>query len=152
MKVTEKHLKARCTELNLGPLKDTSFGLRTEKTTKGYTVSLVYRDNTPPELLITDASAAEADACVSGVATTSTVFKAIQGTIKPEFIPQELFLKQHGERCPKCGSRDINPGHIQTVRSELEQWCNCSRCETSWTRCYKLSGYQLPVKAEKPQN
>ena len=27
-KVTEKSLKARCTELNLGPLKNTTFGIR----------------------------------------------------------------------------------------------------------------------------
>jgi DNA-directed RNA polymerase subunit M/transcription elongation factor TFIIS len=146
MKVTEKQLKARCTELNLGSLKDTSFGVRVERNGKGYTVSLVYRNSTPPETLIIDATAAEADACVSGVATTSTVYKAIQGTIKPEFVPQEVFVKQHGERCPKCGSRDINPGHIRSAKSELDQWYNCSRCETAWTSCYKLTGYFLPDK------
>ncbi len=30
MKVTEKQSKARCTELNLGPLKDASFGVKGE--------------------------------------------------------------------------------------------------------------------------
>ena len=146
MKVTEKQLKARCTELNLGPLKDTSFGVRVERTGKGYTVCLVYRDNTPPEILISDSTAAEADACVSGVATTSTVYKAIQGTIKPEFIPSEVFVKQHGERCPKCGSRDINSAHIKAAKGELEQFCNCSRCELAWYASYKLAGYHLPEK------
>ena len=40
MKVTEKSLKARCTELNLGPLKETTFGIRFNRTSKGYTVEL----------------------------------------------------------------------------------------------------------------
>ena len=146
MKVTEKQLKARCSELNLGPLKETSFGLKVERTGRGYTVSLIYRDNTPPEILVSDVSASEADACVSGVATTSTVYKAIQGTIKPEFVPQEVFVKQHGERCPKCGSRDINAGHIRLVKGELEQWHSCSRCQQPWYSLYKLTGYELPVQ------
>jgi len=149
MKVTEKQLKARCSELNLGLLKDTSFGVRGERTGKGYTVSLVYRDSTPPEVLISDATAAEANACVSGVATTSAVYKAIQGTIKPEFVPQEIFVKQHGERCPKCGSRDINAGHVRVAKGELEQWHSCSRCQTTWYSTYKLAGYQLPFTVDQ---
>ena len=36
MKVTEKSLKARCTELNLGALKDTAFGIRSNRSSKGY--------------------------------------------------------------------------------------------------------------------
>ena len=146
MKVTEKQLKARCSELNLGPLKDTSFGLKVDRGTRGYTVSLVYRDSTPSEVLVADVSASEADSCISGVATTSTVFKAIQGTVKPEFVPQEIFVKQHGERCPKCGSRDINAGHIKVVKGELEQWHDCGRCQQPWSSLYKLAGYELPSK------
>lgn len=147
MKVTEKQLKSRCTDLNLGPLKDTAFGLKVERTARGYTVSLVYRDSTPPETLVTDASAAEAYACISGVATTSTVFKAIQGTIKPEFVPQEVFVKQHGERCPKCGTRDINAGPMRVTRGELEQRHDCGRCGTVWYSTYRLTGYELPLAA-----
>lgn len=41
MKVTEKSLKTRCTELNLGSLKDTAFGVRVELIGTAYTVSLV---------------------------------------------------------------------------------------------------------------
>lgn len=144
MKITEKSLKARCTELNFGQLKDTSFGLKVERIGSTYTVSLVYRDSTQPEILITDATAAEADACISGVSTTSAVYKAIQGTIKPEFVPQELFVKQHGERCPKCGTRDVNFGHISKSRGELEQLVSCGRCLTQWSSNYKLTGYILP--------
>lgn len=150
MKVTEKSLKGRCTELNLGQLKDTSFGIKAERIGSTYTVSLVYRDSTQPEILISDATAAEADACISGVATTSAVYKAIQGTIKPEYVPQEVFVKQHGERCPKCGSRDINPGHITTAKGELDQWCSCSRCSTTWSSCYRLTGYTLPDQPVAP--
>ena len=146
MKVTEKSLKARCTELNFGILKDTGFGVRVERISSTYTVSLVYRDSTQPEILLQDATAAEADACISGVATTTAVYKATQGTQKPEFVSQELFLKQHGERCPKCGSRDITQGHITKAKGELEQWCSCSRCTTTWNSCYNLAGYTLPEK------
>lgn len=145
MKVTEKSLKARCTELNFGQLKDTTFGLKVERIGTSYTVSLVYRDSTQPEILISEATAAEADACISGVATTSAVYKAIQGTIKPEYVPQEVFVKQHGERCPKCGTRDINLGHISSLKGEISQWCSCSRCATTWTSGYQLTGYALPA-------
>ena len=51
-KVTEKSLKARCTELNIGALKDTTFGLRFNRTGKGYTVELQYR--VQPQLKKTD--------------------------------------------------------------------------------------------------
>jgi len=37
MKVTEKSLKARCTELNFGILKDTGFGVRVERIGSSYT-------------------------------------------------------------------------------------------------------------------
>ena len=59
-KVTEKSLKARCSELNLGQLKNTTFGIRFHRTSKGYTVELQYRDATPPLVLVTEVSAAEA--------------------------------------------------------------------------------------------
>lgn len=151
MKITEKSLKARCTELNFGHLKDTTFGLKVERIGTTYTVSLVYRDSTQPEILISDATAAEADACISGVATTSAVYKAIQGTIKPAFVPQEVFVKQHGERCPKCGTRDINLGQISSLKGEINQWCSCSRCATTWTSSYRLTGYTLPeVQTDEP--
>lgn len=55
MKVTEKSLKARSTELNFGILKDTGFGVRVELISFTYTVSLVYRDSTQPEILLQDA-------------------------------------------------------------------------------------------------
>ena len=37
MKVTEKSLKARCTELNLGPLRNTTFGIKATRLNAGYT-------------------------------------------------------------------------------------------------------------------
>ncbi len=52
MKVTEKSLKARCTELNFGILKDTGFGVRVERIGTSYTVSLIYRDSTQPWLML----------------------------------------------------------------------------------------------------
>ena len=61
MKVTEKSLKARCTELNMGALKDTVFGIRANRTGKGYMVELLYRDSTPPQILVADASASVCD-------------------------------------------------------------------------------------------
>lgn len=154
MKITEKQLKARCTELNQGALKETPFGVRIERTSKGYTCHLVYRDNTPPDILLTDASAAEADACISGVTTTTAVFRTIKDKVKPEFVPQEIFVKQGGERCPKCGSRDIRDGRVKSVKAGLEQFYGCERCGTAWYSYYALGGYEpapsagaLPVSA-----
>jgi hypothetical protein len=41
-KVTEKSLSIRCTQLNLGPLRNTTFGIRAERLNAGYTVELIY--------------------------------------------------------------------------------------------------------------
>lgn len=142
-KVTEKSLRERASQLNLNELKLTLFGVKVDRNSKGYFVQLVYRDATPPETMIEEASASEADACLSAVARTSAVFKAVQGTIKPAFTPTEVFIKQGGERCPKCATRDINPGHIKRTGDLLEQYHTCSRCETIWHNRYKLEGYEV---------
>jgi hypothetical protein len=143
MKITEKQLKGRCSELNLGVFKDTPFGVKIDRGSKGYSCSLVYRDSTPPEILLADATAAEADACLSGIVTTTAIFSTVKDKVKPEYIAQEIFLKQGGERCPKCGTRDITAGTIKTSKSELEQFWFCERCETTWFSRFKLIGYEL---------
>ncbi|HEY3423795.1 MAG TPA: hypothetical protein VGL27_03280 [Negativicutes bacterium] len=147
MKVTEKQLKARTTELNLGQLKETSFGLRVERTTKGYAVTLAYRDNTPSEVLLADASASEAHACIEGVAASTAAVKAT-GTVKPEFITRETFIRQSGERCPKCQTRDIHDGRIKTAKGLLEQLHTCSRCGIEWNTVFRLDDYAVISKPE----
>jgi hypothetical protein len=140
MKVTEKSLKARCTELNLGALKDTTFGIRFNRSTKGYTVEVQYRDATPPKVLIEEASASEAAAAVEGVALGAAAVKAA-GTDKPEFVTRETYVRQTGERCPKCQTKDISPGHLITAKGLVTQHCSCVRCGLVWNSIYRLDDY-----------
>lgn len=144
MKVTEKSLKARCTELNMGALKDTTFGIRFNRTAKGYTVELQYRDATPPQTLVTDVTASEASAAVEGVALGAAAVKAA-GSDKPEFITRETFVRQAGERCPKCQSRDINAAHLTAAKGLLTQRCSCGRCGLAWNSIYRLDDYECSV-------
>lgn len=143
-KVTEKSLKARCTELNLGPLKNTTFGIRANRTTKGYSVELMYRDATPPQILIADASAAEAAAAVEGAAFGAAAVQ-VAGLDKPEFVTRETFVRQAGERCPKCQTKDIGLGHLTAVKGIMTQQCSCQRCGLTWNNLYRLEDYELAV-------
>ncbi len=143
-KVTEKSLKARCTELNLGPLKSTTFGIRATRTMKGYTVDLQYRDATPPLILITDCSAAEAAAAVEGAAMGAAAVK-VAGVDKPEFATRETFIRQAGERCPKCSTKDILTGHLAVFKGSITQSCTCQRCTTIWSTIYRLDDYEVSM-------
>lgn len=148
-KVTEKSLKARCTELNLGPLKNTTFGIRFNRTSKGYTVELQYRDSTPPQVLVADVSASEAAAAVEGAAFGAAAVQ-VAGLDKPEFVTRETFIRQAGERCPKCATKDISTGHLSALKGTMTQHCSCQRCGLPWNSIYRLDDYEaaLPVTAE----
>jgi hypothetical protein len=149
MKVTEKSLKARCTELNMGPLKDTTFGIRFNRSSKGYTVELQYRDATPPQILVADVSASEAAAAVEGAALGASAVKAAGGD-KPEFVTRETFIRQAGERCPKCATKDISAGHLSAGKGMFTQQHSCQRCGLSWNSIYRLDDYEaaVPVSVE----
>ena len=144
-KVTEKSLKARCTELNLGPLKNTTFGIRVTRTGKGYTVDLQYRDSTPPQVLVEAVTAAEASATVEGAAFGAAAVK-VAGGDKPEFVTRETFVRQAGERCPKCSTKDISLGSLTAEKGTLTQACTCQRCSLSWSSIYRLDDYEAAVK------
>lgn len=152
MKVTEKTLKARVTELNMGVLKETTFGIKVERGGKGYSCSLVYRDQTPPETLLEGGSASEASACIEAVATTLKIFKQsmMGGLEKPEYLTDELFIKKSGERCPKtkCGSRDIIAGWVEKTGSGLTQAHRCSKCGLEFVVVYKMEGYEISGHTE----
>lgn len=147
MKITEKSLKSRVTELNLGALKETTFGIRLDRGGKGYNCSLVYRDQTPPETLLEGGSASEAGACIEAVAATHRIFKhsMMGGVEKPEYLTNELFLKKGGERCPrtKCGSRDIVAGWVEKTAAGLTQAHRCNKCGVEFVIIYKMEGYEI---------
>jgi hypothetical protein len=151
MKITEKQLRARTTELNLGQLKNTTFGIKVERTVKGYAIALAYRDSTPSEILLSDASASEAHACIEGVAASTAAISAA-GASKPEFITRETFVRQSGERCPKCQTRDIQDGRVKKSNGILEQLYFCSRCGIEWNSLYRLDDYVLNSKAVTVNN
>lgn len=147
MKVTEKHLKARVTELNMGVLKETTFGIKVERSGKGYICSFIYRDQTPPEILLAGGSASEANACIEAVAATHKIFKnsMMGGIEKPEYLTDELFLKKGGARCPKtrCGSRDIIAGWVEKTVTGLNQAHRCGKCGLEFITVYKMEGYEI---------
>lgn len=146
-KVTEKSLKARCTELNMGPLKNTTFGIRFNRTSKGYTVELQYRDSTPPQILVADVTASEAASAVEGAAFGAAAVQ-VAGLDKPEFVTRETFVRQAGERCPKCATKDISAGHLSAVKGTMIQQCTCQRCGLSWNSIYRLDDYEAAVSIE----
>ncbi|MDU0459652.1 MAG: hypothetical protein RW306_13080 [Geobacteraceae bacterium] len=152
MKVTEKQLKARVTELNLGVLKETTFGIKVDRGGKGYSCSLVYRDQTAPETLLEEGSASEASACIEAVAATHRIFRQsmMGGVEKPEFLTDELFVKKGGERCPRtrCGSRDILAGWVEKGADGLNQAFRCGKCGLDYVVRYKLEGYQVLLQEE----
>lgn len=136
-KVTEKSLKARCTELNMGPLRGTTFGISFERTGNDYTGELKYRDATPPKILAVDVSAAEAAATVEGAAAGAAAVQ-VAGLDKPEFVTRDTFIRQGGERCPKCATKDISPGHLSVLKGTMAQQYSCQRCGLSWNSIYRL--------------
>jgi hypothetical protein len=148
-KVTEKSLKERCTQLNLGPLRNTTFGIRITRLNAGYTVELIYRDATPPQVLAEGVSAAEAAGVVEGAAAGAAAVQ-VAGLDKPEFVTTETFVRQSGERCPRCSTKDISPGHFSAVKGVMLQACSCLRCGLTWNSIYRLQDYEaaIPVTAE----
>ena len=148
-KVTEKSLKARCTELNLGKLRNTTFGIRISRLNAGYTVDLQYRDATPPQILAEGVTAAEASGIVEGAAAGAAAVQ-VAGLDKPEFVTTETFVRQSGERCPKCSTKDISAGHFSAVKGVMLQACSCMRCGLSWNSIYRLEDYEaaIPVTVE----
>lgn len=145
-KVTEKSLNQRCTQLNLGPLRNTTFGIRAERLNAGYTVELIYRDGTPAQVLAEAVTAAEAAATVEGAAAGAAAVQ-VAGLDKPEFVTIETFVRQSGERCPKCSTKDINQGHFSAVKGVMLQACSCTRCGLTWNSIYRLESYEpaIPV-------
>lgn len=146
MKVTEKSLRARCTDLNMGVLKDTTFGIRFERLSTGYKVELQYRDATPPQVLIQEATASEAAAAIEGAVIGAVAVKAA-GTGTPEYVTRETFVRQAGERCPKCQTKDLSAGHISVARGEIVQMCSCIRCGLAWKSIYRLDDYDCSSAA-----
>ncbi len=143
-KVTEKSLTARCTELNLGKLRNTTFGIRVTRLNAGYTVSLQYRDATPPLILVEGVSAAEAFATVEGAAAGAAAVQ-VAGLDKPEFVTRETFIRQAGERCPKCATKDITTGHLLAMKGIMTQSSSCQRCGLAWNCIYHLDDYEVAV-------
>lgn len=143
-KVTEKSLKARCTELNMGPLRNTTFGIRANRFGAGYTVELIYRDSTPPQVLAEGVAAAEAAAAVEGAAAGAAAVQ-VAGLDKPEFVTRDTFIRQAGERCPKCATKDIYSGHLTVGKGSVVQQCSCQRCSLHWSSIYRLEDYELEV-------
>lgn len=50
--------------------------------------------------------------------------------------------KGHGaNRCPACGSRDIEGGFVEIDGTHACQHCRCAECGAGWTDVYDVVGY-----------
>jgi DNA-directed RNA polymerase subunit RPC12/RpoP len=111
---------------------------------------LVYRDATPPEVILEEGSASEASACVEAVATTHKVFthSMLGSTEKPEYLTDEMFIKKAGERCPrtKCGSKDLINGWVEKTSEGIDQSVRCTKCGLEYIVKYRMEGYEVVSK------
>ena len=125
-------------------LKDTTFGIRFERLSAGYKVEIQYRDATLPQVLIQEATASEAAAAIEGAVVDAVAVKSA-GTGTPEYVTRETFVRQAGERCPKCQTKDLSVGHISVGKGEIIQMCSCIRCGLAWKNIYRLDDYDRSI-------
>ena len=58
-------------------------------------------------------------------------------------MPEELFVRHGGERCPVCGSNNIEADGIQADGPDAweENKCHSPTCGSTWTTNYDITGY-----------
>ena len=60
-------------------------------------------------------------------------------------MTRETFVRQAGERCPKCQTKDLNIGHLSVGKGDIVQQCSCIRCGLAWKSIYRLDDYDCSV-------
>ena len=53
------------------------------------------------------------------------------------------YLKEDGNRCPKCKSYDVEGGHVEMDSGGAWQNIHCSDCGARWIDIYHLVGFEL---------
>ena len=79
-----------------------------------------------------------------------------KGTVR-EMITEEQkrgYLKDHGARCPTCGSTGLNCGPFQSDRSVARQAVSCTNCGEEWQDIYTLTAIRparRPCQTPRPR-
>lgn len=53
----------------------------------------------------------------------------------------EEYVKEGGNKCPFCGSTDIEGDQVTIDAGKAYQPVGCNDCEGEWTDVYKLEGF-----------
>lgn len=110
-KITEKQLSEICRGLNSGLLQDTSYGIKAERGSDGYIVSLTSRSG-GGSTCIGDSgmSASEAAAMITGYSKGVEIGALAKHVYCPKcnaratLVPEDEFVKEH-IFCPQCGKK-----------------------------------------------
>ena len=59
----------------------------------------------------------------------------------PATSPQELYLKNHGARCPACGNLDLDCDMLADNGEDARRGVKCLDCGAHWEDVYQLKKY-----------
>lgn len=54
-------------------------------------------------------------------------------------LQADAYVAEHGDRCPHCGSDDLEAGSLRTDAEEIYQPVTCSGCGAAWRDVYTLT-------------
>lgn len=67
------------------------------------------------------------------------------------------FLQDGGNRCPFCGSRDIDAGDVEADGAQAWDQTECNTCGSNWSSAFRLCGYfngspgdRVPATCSRP--
>lgn len=69
-----------------------------------------------------------------------------------EPLSDKEYVKRSDNRCPFCGSSDVEGEGVEVYEGGCTQEVTCHRCFASWYDKYKLTGYSIindPESVEK---
>jgi hypothetical protein len=55
---------------------------------------------------------------------------------------QSIFLEEGGQKCPNCGSDDLDMYDTDHCNDEIRGKVYCMACTGSWRAIYQLVGYE----------
>ena len=58
-------------------------------------------------------------------------------------MTQEQYLETEGERCPFCGSRDLDSPDDTVDGDSYMRGVTCRRCGKTWCDHFKLTGFSV---------
>lgn len=77
---------------------------------------------------------------------SASMVKALQARVEAirwHDPKQQAYLDKHGQRCPQCGSYDIEAHSIEVDSVTALQEVTCNSCGAAWNDLYSLQGFEL---------